>query len=125
MKVVLSLINTKFKVRRGLLPCCYGTTTRSTGTTQTCQCSTRIPCRAHPRPLRLFAHWCLHLENPCSSHWSPQRPHELKYDSRTGAPLIQHTVLLIAHGNRKPRQGIMLTETLTFSCQAAHLSRVK
>lgn len=49
------------------------------GATQTCQCSTRIPCQAHPRPPRLACNWCLHLENPCGFHSSPQRPHELKY----------------------------------------------
>lgn len=49
------------------------------GATQTCQCSTRVPCQAHPRRLKLPGHWCVHLENPCSSHSSPQRPHELKY----------------------------------------------
>lgn len=49
------------------------------GATQTCQCSTRFPCQAHPRLPGLACNWCLHLENPCDSHSSPQRPHELKY----------------------------------------------
>lgn len=49
------------------------------GATRTCQCSTRIPCQAHPRPLRVAFHWCPRLENPCSFQPSPQRPHELKY----------------------------------------------
>lgn len=49
------------------------------GATQTCQCSTRIPCQAHPRLPRLACNWRLHLENPCGSHSSPQQPHELKY----------------------------------------------
>lgn len=61
------------------------------GATQACQCSNRIRCQAHPRPLRLAVHWFLHLENPCRSHWSPQRPHELKYGLDEGSSGPQRT----------------------------------
>lgn len=87
------------------------------GATQTCQCSTRFPCQAHPRLPRLASHWCLHMRTPGAPTCLRSGPMSLNM-VWTSAPVIlrqsNSVVLFIACEPRGPQQQKQVMELLKF-----------